>query len=282
MLNPKGGVIDDLIVYLLDQNVYRLVVNASTAEKDLSWLSQLSQTHGLNVHILPRRDLAIIAVQGPQARSLVWQALPECQTNSSNMKPFHAVQCHVCLAQSTFDIFIARTGYTGEDGFELMIPTDQAINVWQALLKVGVKPAGLGARDTLRLEAGMNLYGQDMDEEVSPLDSGLTWTVALNDHRDFVGKAALQAQGQRAQFLGLLLEETGGILRAHQTIHTAHGTGVITSGTFSPSLQRAIALARLPLQVKIGDQVTVEIRNKHLSARVVKYPFVRQGKILVS
>lgn len=281
MLNPQGGVIDDLIVYCLGLNKFRLVVNAGTAAKDLVWLEQLSQSHKSDVQIVPRRDLAMIAVQGPQARALVWQALPESHVVSADIKPFHAVACKVAIAHAEFDMFIARTGYTGEDGFELMLPADRAIDVWQALIKVGVTPAGLGARDTLRLEAGMNLYGQDMDEEVSPLDAGLTWTVALNDTRDFVGKAALQEHGQKMQFLGLVLEEKQGILRSHQTVQTPYGSGIITSGTFSPTLQRAIALARLPLQTKIGDQVMVEIRNKLVPARVVKAPFVRQGKILV-
>lgn len=235
----------------------------------------------MNVQMIPRRDLAIIAVQGPQARALVWQALPACHALSADIKPFHAVACQASIAHAGFEIFIARTGYTGEDGFELMLPAEQAADLWQALINVGVTPAGLGARDTLRLEAGMNLYGQDMDEEISPFDAGLAWTVVMNDTRDFVGKVALQKQGQQAQFFGLLLEENQGILRSHQIVQTSYGPGVITSGTFSPTLQRAIALARLPLPTKIGDQVTVEIRNKLVPARVVKFPFVRQGKILV-
>jgi aminomethyltransferase len=281
MLNPQGGVIDDLIVYFLGANTFRLVVNASTAAKDLAWLEQLSQAHQSNVRIVPRRDLAMIAVQGPQARTLVWQALPESQAVSADIKPFHAVTCKVTIANAACDVFIARTGYTGEDGFELMLPADRAHDLWQALMTVGVTPAGLGARDTLRLEAGMNLYGQDMDEDTSPLDAGLAWTIALNDTRDFVGKTALQKQGQKMQFLGVLLEENQGILRSHQIVQTPYGSGVITSGTFSPTLQQAIALARLPLEIKIGDQVMVEIRNKLVPARVVKFPFVRQGKILV-
>lgn len=281
MLNPQGGVIDDLIVYFLGPNNFRLVVNAGTAAKDLAWLEQLSQSHKMNVQMIPRRDLAIIAVQGPQARALVWQALPACHALSADIKPFHAVACQASIAHAGFEIFIARTGYTGEDGFELMLPAERAADLWQALINVGVTPAGLGARDTLRLEAGMNLYGQDMDEEISPFDAGLAWTVVMNDTRDFVGKVALQKQGQQAQFFGLLLEENQGILRSHQIVQTSYGPGVITSGTFSPTLQRAIALARLPLPTKIGDQVTVEIRNKLVPARVVKFPFVRQGKILV-
>ena len=187
------------------------------------------------------------------------------------------------VADTSFgEVMVARTGYTGEDGFEIAVAADRVTELWNALAAAGVKPAGLGARDTLRLEAGMNLYGQDMDETVNPLDAGLAWTIDLVSERDFVGKKALQEQGQKAQFLGLILREKGGILRAHQKIMTAHGEGEITSGTFSPSMQQAIALARLPMGVAIGDTVHVVIRDKQLAATVVKLPFVRQGKVLVA
>lgn len=277
MLNAQGGVIDDLIVYFFSESHFRLVVNAGTADKDLAWLQQLNQQNQFNLTLTARRDLAIIAVQGPQARSLVGQVLPEIQLASAELKPFHAI----VTATSLGEVMTARTGYTGEDGFELVLPATQAVTLWRALMTASVVPVGLGARDTLRLEAGMNLYGQDMDETVSPLDAGLAWTVVLDDDREFIGKSALKKQGQSAQFFGLVLEDTGGILRAHQTVHHAQGAGMITSGTFSPTLQRSIALARLPLGTQIGDQVEVEIRNKRLAARVVKFPFVRHGKALV-
>jgi aminomethyltransferase len=178
---------------------------------------------------------------------------------------------------------VARTGYTGEDGFEIGVPASQVEALWNAFVAAGIKPAGLGARDTLRLEAGMNLYGQDMDDTVNPLDAGLAWTVDLVSERDFVGKAALQAKGQQANFVGLILREKGGILRAHQKVISAAGNvGEITSGTFSPSMQQAIALARVPLDVAIGDTVQVEIRDKKLAASVVKLPFVRNGKVLAA
>ncbi|MBI3903229.1 MAG: glycine cleavage system protein T, partial [Nitrosomonadales bacterium] len=180
------------------------------------------------------------------------------------------------------EVMVARTGYTGEDGFELAFPAAQAEALWNALLAVGVKPAGLGARDTLRLEAGMNLYGQDMDQTVNPLDAGLAWTIDLVSERDFIGKAALLAKGQNAQFIGLILREKGGVLRAHQAVITEQGDGEITSGTFSPTMQQAIALARVPMGVALGDTVQVAIRDKKLAATVVKLPFVRNGKILVS
>jgi aminomethyltransferase len=273
MLNEAGGVVDDLIVYFLDVTNYRLVINAGTSDKDLAWMTARLADWGLKVRIAPRRDLAIIAVQGPNAREKVWQALPESHAASAGLAPFFAVQAGEC--------FIARTGYTGEDGFEISLPATQAEVLWQSLLDVGVQPCGLGARDTLRLEAGMNLYGQDMDETVSPLDAGLGWTVDLAAGRDFAGKGPLMQNGQHSRFLGLVLLERG-VLRAHQKVVTTQGEGIVTSGTFSPTLQQSIALARLPMEVQAGDFVEVEIRDKLHAARVVKPPFVRNGKILVN
>lgn len=272
MLNEAGGVIDDLIVYFLDENNYRIVINAGTAEKDLAWMAARLVEWQLKAALTPRRDLAMIAVQGPNARQKVWQVLPATRAASETLKPFFAV--------TVGDYFVASTGYTGEDGYEISLPADQADELWQALADAGVKPVGLGARDTLRLEAGMNLYGQDMDETVSPLDAGMAWTVDLLSPRDFVGKAALLAKPQQTQFLGLLLLDRG-VLRAHQKVITTQGDGEITSGTFSPTMQKSIALARLPLGVTIGDTVKVEIRDKQLSAKVVKPVFVRNGNVVV-
>jgi aminomethyltransferase len=284
MLNPQGGVIDDLIVYFFAENWFRLVVNAGTADKDIAWIAQHNEATKAGLTITPRRAgahaLALIAVQGPNARAKLWQVLPTTQAASEPLKPFNAA----IVKDTPFgEVMVARTGYTGEDGFELAFPAGQAEPLWNALAGAGIKPCGLGARDTLRLEAGMNLYGQDMDETVSPLDAGLAWTVDLVSERDFIGKAALLANGQRANFVGLILREKGGILRAHQKVIAASGaTGEITSGTFSPSMQQAIALARVPLEVAIGDTVQVEIRDKKLAASVVKLPFVRNGKILAA
>jgi aminomethyltransferase len=179
------------------------------------------------------------------------------------------------------DTFIARTGYTGEDGFELLVPANTAAAVWNKLAAAGVRPCGLGARDTLRLEAGMNLYGQDMDVKVTPLESGLAWTVDLKSPREFVGKAALVAKPAARHSVGLVLPPKGGVLRAHMAVHTAAGDGEITSGTFSPTLERSIALARVPVAVKVGDTVQVAIRDKKVDAKVVKPPFARNGKALV-
>lgn len=282
MLTPSGHVIDDLIVYFMREDWFRLVVNAGTATKDIAWIKQ--QAEGKDISVTQRRDgehaLALIAVQGPNARAKVWQVLPTTQAPSEAIKPFNAV---IVEGTAFGEIMVARTGYTGEDGFELACAAEQAVPLWNALAAAGVQPAGLGARDTLRLEAGMNLYGQDMDESVNPLDAGLAWTIDLVSEREFIGKAALLENGQQAQFLGLILRESGGVLRAHQQVICADGaTGEITSGTFSPTMQVAIALARLPKQVQIGDTVHVAIRDKKLAASVVKLPFVRNGKVLVS
>lgn len=283
MLNEAGTVIDDLIIYFFSEDWFRIVVNAGTADKDIAWMEQRNRATNSGLTITQRRSgadaYALIAVQGPNARAKAWQVLPETQAASAEMKPFNAV----IVAGTAFgEVMVARTGYTGEDGFEIAVPVAHAEALWHALAAAGVRPAGLGARDTLRLEAGMNLYGQDMDESVNPLDAGLAWTIDLVAERDFVGKAALQEKGQQAQFLGLILREKGGILRAHQQVKTAHGVGEITSGTFSPTMQQAIAFARLPLGVAIGDTVQVVIRDKELAATVVKLPFVRNGKILAA
>jgi aminomethyltransferase len=179
------------------------------------------------------------------------------------------------------ELFVARTGYTGEDGFEIIVPAAHAEALWQALRDAGVAACGLGARDTLRLEAGMNLYGQDMDEAVSPLESGLAWTVDIASGRDFVGRAALLDHRVTRQLIGLLLQDAGGVLRAHQVVRTERGDGEIKSGTFSPTLKASIALARLPVGVAEGDVVRVDVRGRALKARVVKPPFVRHGKALV-
>ncbi|HEX5127620.1 MAG TPA: glycine cleavage system aminomethyltransferase GcvT, partial [Rhodocyclaceae bacterium] len=244
MLDENGGVIDDLIVYFFTQNFYRVVVNAGTADKDLAWMRKqaASMPAGGNVTIESRRTLAMIAVQGPHARAKVWAALPGSQKASESLKYFQAAQ----FDDTQFnDITICRTGYTGEDGFELMLPATRVVEVWNALLAAGVKPAGLGARDTLRLEAGMNLYGQDMDEQVTPLESGLAWTVDMTGEREFVGRVALEKEPLRT-LVGLVLIDRG-VLRSHMKVFTAQGEGETTSGSFSPTINASIAFARVPL-----------------------------------
>jgi aminomethyltransferase len=277
LLTADGTVIDDLIVYYLREDFFRIVVNAGTADKDIAWLRRLLAERAPQLSLTQRTDLAMIAVQGPQARAKVWRALPGTEAATASLKPFMATRVRTEWGEA----FIGRTGYTGEDGFEIAIAGASAADLWRALAAAGVRPAGLGARDTLRLEAGMNLYGQDMDETVSPLESGLAWTVDLASPRDFVGKAALAAHPASRQLTGLVLVDKGGVLRAHQAVRTDRGDGEITSGTFSPTLNQSIALARLPAGVAPGDRVRVVVRDRELAARVVKPPFARNGKALV-
>jgi aminomethyltransferase len=272
MLLENGGVIDDLIVYFMGEEWFRFVVNAGTADKDIAWMKKQSALHAQQLDIADHPELAMIAVQGPNARAKVWEALPGSRELTEKLVPFSAAQMGT--------MFIARTGYTGEDGFEVMIPAKAAPFFWATLAEKGVQPIGLGARDTLRLEAGMNLYGQDMDETVNPLEAGLAWTVDLKNERDFVGKAALLANPPTRKLVGLVLQGRG-VLRSHQQVHTAQGLGEVTSGSFSPTLNQSIALARVPKEVKIGDTVRVAIRDKMLAAKVVKYPFARNGKGLI-
>jgi aminomethyltransferase len=272
MLHEGGGVVDDLIIYYMTESWFRIVVNAGCADKDIAWMEAQRNRLAPDLQILPRRELAMIAVQGPNAAARLWQALPGSEGLTRPMKPFTAVLVG--------EMFVARTGYTGEDGFEIMLPAKAAPFFWQALVESGVKPCGLGARDTLRLEAGMNLFGQDMDEKTTPLESGLAWTVDLKSERDFIGKDALLRLPRDKQLVGLVLKDKG-VLRGHQKVLAVQGEGEITSGSFSPTLNTSIALARVPAAVEMGDEVEVEIRDKRLRATVVKYPFVRNGKALI-
>lgn len=271
MLNEQGGVLDDLIVYQITPNQYRIVINAGTREKDLAWMRM--QADGFHVQLRERTDLAMLAIQGPEAKDKM-KVLADAEQHEKwlAMKPF------------TFtiagDVFVARTGYTGEDGYEIIFPSTRADAIWKALKQAGVKPCGLGSRDTLRLEAGMNLYGSDMDEKVTPLESNLAWTVALEPvDRDFIGRKVLEKQtanGVQWQLVGLVLDGPG-IIRNHQRVLIdGNGEGEVTSGGYSPTLGMSIALARIPTE--ISSQCQVEIRNKHVPAKVVKPPFVRHGK----
>jgi glycine cleavage system T protein (aminomethyltransferase) len=285
MLKEDGGVIDDLIVYFLKEEGatdawFRIVVNAGTRDKDLAWMRQHAAPFG--VELTERTDLAMIAVQGPNARARVADLLP-----AGDRPAALALDVFFGRAFSMKeggDWFVARTGYTGEDGFEIMLPAAEAAATWRKLNELGVKSAGLGARDTLRLEAAMNLYGNDMDESQNPLESGLGWTVSFDDaSRDFIGRRALEAlraAGPAKKFVALLLEDRG-VLRGHQKVVVdGVGEGEITSGTFSPTMEKSIALARVPRATT--GAVKVDVRGKLLNARVVKAPFVRNGKILVS
>jgi aminomethyltransferase len=274
MLNDAGGVIDDLIVYYLADDDFRIVVNAATRDKDLAWIRKHAEA--FDVRVSERQELGMIAVQGPEARQLAAPVIPEQYRDAAlALKPFFGMEAG--------DYFVARTGYTGEDGWEILMPASDAAKVWDRLLAAGVVPCGLGARDTLRLEAAMNLYGSDMDETVSPLESGLGWTVAWEPaDRDFIGRAALEAEKTRTdrrRFVGLLLEDKG-VLRNHmKVVVEGVGEGEITSGGFSPTLDRSIALARVP--AGDYDRAKVEVRGKLLNARIVKPPFVRNGKACI-
>jgi aminomethyltransferase len=274
MLNDDGGVVDDLIAYFLDDTHYRLVANAATRTQDLGWIN--AQSSGFIVEISERPELAMIAIQGPAARARVATLLPELIGRAVlALKPFHALDAG--------ELFIARTGYTGEDGLEIVLPESTAAAWWRRLVDAGVRLCGLGARDTLRLEAGMNLYGTDMDQSTSPLESGLGWTIAWDPvERQFIGRDALQSvrdKPSRKRFSGLLLQGRG-VLRNHlRVLVEGRDAGEITSGGFSPTLNRSIAMARLPSGNY--DRAQVDVRGKLLEVRLVKPPFVRNGKICI-
>jgi aminomethyltransferase len=274
MLDESGGVLDDLIVYFLSDSGFRVVVNAGTRDKDLAWIRRHARE--FDVGVLERAELAMLAIQGPEARTKAAKLL-------SRVGAATALELDTFVGREIEGWFVARTGYTGEDGFEVMLPASDAERVWRELNSLGVASCGLGARDTLRLEAGMNLYGNDMDETTHPYESGLAWTVAMEPRdRPFIGRAALEtikAQGSSRKLVGLLLEDRG-VLRSHQKVVVpGAGDGEITSGTFSPTLERSIAFARVPAGT--AQQVQVDIRGKLLNARVVKPPFVRFGQVLV-
>lgn len=270
MLNQQAGVIDDLIVYYINEQHCRLVTNAGTNKKDMDWLN--TQASAFDVSFAERPDLALLAVQGPNALQKCIDVLePEFAKTVGSLNRFQGAFYN--------DEFAGRTGYTGEDGIEFIVTPELASSLWDKLLNAGVQPCGLGARDTLRLESGMSLYGNDLDEQHSPLESGLKWTVSLNDERDFIGKTALQTNSAQTKMIGLILDDRG-VLRGHQrVVHDGVDIGEITSGTFSPSLEQSIAIARVnhSAELKVGDKVQIAVRKKLLSAIVAHYPFVKNG-----
>jgi aminomethyltransferase len=277
MLNERGGVIDDLIVYRLHkEGSYRLITNAATRDKDVAWIRRQAEGAGA-ARFDVREDCVLLAVQGPEARQTVCDLLDDDAAKAAAwmLAPFHAAVIG--------SLFISRTGYTGEDGFEIMAPAAEAPALWRSLLKSGVKPCGLGARDTLRLEAGLALYGQDMDEDTTPLEAGLAWTVAWRPaDRDFIGRAVLEDMraSRHRHSIGLLLRDKG-ILRAHQKVYAGdREVGEITSGSYSPTLQCAIAMARVSEELE--GHCTVDVRGRRLEATVVAPPFVRHGKACVA
>ncbi len=270
MLNENGGVVDDLIVYYQSPERYRLVVNAATREKDLAWMSR--QADSFSVQLEEQPQLAMIAVQGPEAVGQLCAVLPDLAEQLQAQPRFSAF-VHL-------EWFLARTGYTGEDGYEIILPAEDAPGLWEQLEQAGVRPCGLGARDTLRLEAGMNLYGQDMDESTTPLESALAWTVAWEPaDRDFIGRKALEkqkAEGVPRKLVGLVLLDRG-VLRHGQVVQCATGQGEITSGSFSPTMGRSIAMARVPADCEA--QPLVDVRGRKLRTTVVRMPFVRNGQV---
>ena len=272
MLNDNGGILDDLVVYRLNEGLFRLIVNAATREKDLAWLSDCASRY--SVKLVERVELAMVAVQGPQARTVVGTLLSD-DVSLEVLAPFTARRVNEWL--------VARTGYTGEDGVEILLPAGQVSALWEDLLEQGVVACGLGARDTLRLEAGLNLYGLDMDESITPLECGLEWTVSFGEDRAFMGRDALEERrriGVALKQVGLILEGRG-VLRAGFAVKTRVGDGTVTSGTFSPTLARSIALARVPTAAVQGP-CEVFIRGRSIPVRCVKPPFVRNGEIKVA
>ena len=276
MLNDEGGVIDDLIVYRLGVDLYRVIVNCSTREKDLQWMRL--HTEGFAVQLRERDDLSMIAVQGPKTLEL----LRACLTDDVDTIPvFSSGQ----IERDGVDYFLGRTGYTGEDGFEILLPNEHADAFWQWLIDAGAQACGLGARDTLRLEAGLNLYGHEMDDSVSPLVANMAWTIAWDpDYRRFIGRDIIEREkllGVKEKLVGLLLREKG-VLRQGLEVFSdsAAGSGIVTSGTFSPTLGYSIALARVPVQ--FSEKCWVDIRGRKLQLDIVKPGFVKHGKSVIN
>lgn len=282
MLNDDGGVIDDLIAYRMNEaeTQYRIVSNAATRDKDLVQFDKVAKDFDFDITINERPELAMLAIQGPNALQKLATAKPDWAHTLNDLKPF--------VGKDLIDIegkdwFVAKTGYTGEDGVEVILPAHAAAAFFTLLKAHGIVPTGLGARDTLRLEAGMNLYGHEMDETISPYECGMSWTLALKDNRDFIGRQSIEAKQAKALAdgtdvtqVGLVLEGRG-VLREGMTVTLSNGkTGTITSGTFSPSLKHSIAIARIPNTKDLT--ATVDIRGTATPVRIISLPFVRNGK----
>jgi aminomethyltransferase len=281
--NERGGILDDVLVYHLPQgksgSYFLMVVNASNREKIVEWIPQWIGEHADVSFADVTVDTAMIAVQGPLARRLLQ---PQVEGDLSTIKYYHAAEMKV----GGQDAIVSRTGYTGEDGFELIVPASAAVKIWESVLAAGesegVMAAGLGARDTLRLEAAMPLYGHELNEETNPLEAGLSFAVNL-EGRGFPGSEALSAvQQEKPQRVRIGLELSGKrVPREHFGIFASGGTtpiGEITSGTFSPTLQKPIAMGYVPPGFEsVGTELTVDIRGTREAARVVKLPFYRRA-----
>ncbi|CUT16875.1 MULTISPECIES: glycine cleavage system aminomethyltransferase GcvT [Candidatus Ichthyocystis] len=282
LLNDSGGIIDDLIVYKLSPNWMRMVVNAAGRKTDIEWLTKQKECSGYEFELIPADDLAILSLQGPESLSIIPRMRNKfLRDNGSSLAPFS------CALDEDEQLFIARTGYTGEDGFEIIVPNHLAVSLWDELLSQGASPCGLGARDTLRMESGLNLYGNEMDTTITPGECGIGWTVNLKDQkRNFVGKDALEKHKPRFKRLGVVLLSPG-VLRQGQEFAVKNGAnskgdGILTSGGFSPTINRGIGIARVSKNLKPDQLAEIVIRNKPVEAKLCSLPFVRQGKILVA
>ncbi len=266
ILNSQAGIIDDLIVYKRKDD-FRLIVNAGTREKVLAWFEQ--NQRGFEINWKLRSGMAIIAVQGPQGIALVEKATG---FDGAKMPPF-------TFLENAESWMFARTGYTGESGLEIILPEQAAPGLWQNLMQAGVSAVGLAARDTLRLEAGMSLSGQDMDETTHALESALGWTIAWKpENRSFIGREPLEQirkAGSALKLCGIVLQSRG-VLRHGQKIISKAGDGIVTSGIYSPTLGYSIGLARVPKNIE--PDCHVEIRGKQLAVKLVRPPFVRNGQ----
>ena len=274
LLNPEGGIIDDLIIYARGPEAAVIIANAATTQKDAAWLRQHLSEKGVDFSDVSR-DRALIAVQGPQAIGLVRPLLAD---DPGQLLAFGHFETVLAGADGAA-VFVARTGYTGEDGVEMMVPAEVASQVWEQLLAAGVEPCGLGARDTLRLEAAMGLYGQDMNDGTTPLEAGLGWLVHLDRKGDFIGRGVLERQkadGIPKKLVGL--EMSGRHIARHDypIQHEGETVGIVTSGTLAPTVGKAIALGYVPTALaKPGRELEVTIRGKNYPAAVVKKPFYR-------
>ncbi|WP_066376944.1 glycine cleavage system aminomethyltransferase GcvT [Anabaena sp. CA = ATCC 33047] len=278
LLNPQAGIIDDIIVYYQGEDATAIqqvviIVNAATTDKDKAWLLQHLDQNEVQFQDLSREKV-LIAVQGPKAINYLQ---PLVKDDLQPIKAFGHLQTTILGKPA----FIARTGYTGEDGFEVLLDPDVGIELWRNLNDAGVIPCGLGARDTLRLEAAMALYGQDIDDTTTPLEAGLAWLVHLDTKGDFIGRAVLEQQkaaGVQRRLVGLRTQGRNIARHGYQILVDGTVVGEVTSGTLSPTLGYPVALAYVPTQLsKVGQQLDVEIRGKTYPANIVKRPFYKRG-----
>ncbi|EFA72389.1 glycine cleavage system protein T [Cylindrospermopsis raciborskii CENA303] len=276
LLNPQGGIIDDIIIYCqsgknTDNEKVVIIVNASTTDKDRNWLSQNLDLNQIQFEDLSR-DKILIALQGPKATGILQSFVADDLTP---IKAFGHLETAILGGRA----FLARTGYTGEDGFEIMVDSEPGLEFWQSLHGVGVTPCGLGCRDTLRLEAAMSLYGQDIDDNTTPLEAGLAWLVHLDRKGDFIGRDVLERQkiqGLERKLVGLQTQGRNIPRHGYSVLSSGKIIGQVTSGTLSPTLNYPIALAYVSAELaNIKQQLEVDIRGKTYPAQVVKRPFYK-------